>query len=361
MTNKTNSIQESVLKELAEHSFAAPFVFTPENQRYKDQEPADLVWACNSCIILMNMTERKEYADPGKRIRVRQKAIEHNLAQATRWLRVWKRGRDLQGSNGFRTFYLRYRPASHVVILSVVKCGDAVGQFHDAQTKSLGVKCCVTLPHSAIDYLVHAAGTTLDLLIVLELMRKQWGQEAVCEADIQKLINGHVQSMWDAAGVEKQWPRGKTDDRFHEAAYFLLASRRRKSGEGPASPSTDWTGMDDLWDVFNDINIGEFLSVTRAVREGIDLANDPARRGEIIEFRVPLNIYDFKMFFTYGLSEEAGNKIKETVQGWAGASDAPRYGPTLVWDAKDRVFHVLLNKRVGPSQTEALLDAWPAC
>ena len=82
MANETNSPQEALLKEFAEHSLAAPFVFAPDNQVRKNQEPADLVWACNNCIILMFMTERKEYADQTKRIRVRQDAIEHNLGQA---------------------------------------------------------------------------------------------------------------------------------------------------------------------------------------------------------------------------------------------------------------------------------------
>jgi hypothetical protein len=363
MANETNSLQEAMLKELAEHSFAAPFVFAPDNQLYQDREPADLVWACNNCIILMYMTERKEHADPNKRVRICQDAIDHNLSQARRWLRTWKSGSDLRGSNRFHTFSLVFNPKCHVIILSVIKCGDAVGQFHDAEAKNLGVKCCVTLPQSAVDYLVHAAGPALDILIVLEQMHKLWGQKTVSEADILKLINSYVQDMWKAADVEDQWPGGKPDDRLNEAAYFLLTSRRRKSGECPTGPPVDWKGINELWDVFNDINIGEFLLVTRAVRKGIELANDPAHREGIIELAVPLNIYDFKMFFLHGLSDEKAEQIKSIVEGREGqlGTDIPRYGPTLVWDVKDRIFHVLLGKRVGQSQTEAFLDQWAVC
>jgi hypothetical protein len=56
MRNDADSLQEAMLRELADHSFAAEYVFAPDTPRRLKNEPADLVWACNNCIILMYMT-----------------------------------------------------------------------------------------------------------------------------------------------------------------------------------------------------------------------------------------------------------------------------------------------------------------
>ncbi len=68
---KTNSQQEAILEDLAGHSMAAEFVFAPDVPLRTGNEPTDLVWACNNCVILMPMTRSmKEHSDPAKRQRV---------------------------------------------------------------------------------------------------------------------------------------------------------------------------------------------------------------------------------------------------------------------------------------------------
>src|SRR2546422_813905 len=98
--------QERLLKEVSGLSFAAPFVFFPDLARGKRSprqvQPADLVWACNNCVILMYMTESK--SSPTKTVE------QHNLPQAKNWMRKWKRGSLLVGKNEWHAFAIKHTP-----------------------------------------------------------------------------------------------------------------------------------------------------------------------------------------------------------------------------------------------------------
>lgn len=354
----TNSAQETLLKELAEYSLAAPFVFVPDNLVYKDEEPADLVWACNNCIILMYLTERKHYPNEVKRINVREDAIKHNLKQAHRWLKQWKKGHNLSGNNGFQTFSLSYDSKCHVVILSIIKCKDAVAEFHDEKAVKLGVRACVTLPQSAIEDIVTGGGTTLDILNVLDYLRERRGTGPIPEKDVLDITFGYGRAACEAEGIDKVWPNGRIDDSFHEATYPLLAARRQKSKEDFKNRPTDPVSMASLNDVFNDINMGEFFHLSMEIRKCIDYTkNDPAGRGQVITAESKLKHYDFKFFFVFGITDAVWSTIEADAKEWRSAS-ATRHGPIVIIDTQSDIFQIFLDKRTGSSQTELLLEKW---
>src|SRR5262249_13883724 len=159
---------------------------------------------------------------------------------------------------------------------------------------------------SAIKEIATAGGTTLDLLIILDYLRKKWGHQVIPEKDVQSMIFAYVAEMYRAAGLDKVWPDGRTDDAFRQATYPVLAARCQKSKEDYNSRPTEWVGMASLNDVFNDINIGEFLSLSIAIRQGIaSTTNNPRFREALIEAEGRLNLYDFKLFFGSDITDAA--------------------------------------------------------
>ncbi len=79
--------------------------------------------ACNNCVILMYLTQSKDYSNDDKNRRESKKDQQHNLNQAKAQLRKWKRY-HLAGGNAYHRFWLKYKKETRVVILSVVKAGD---------------------------------------------------------------------------------------------------------------------------------------------------------------------------------------------------------------------------------------------
>jgi hypothetical protein len=363
VANETNSPQESVLKEFADHSLAAEFVFAPSISRRTKNEPADLVWACNNCVILMYMTRRKDHPGADKKARVLRKAIRHNIGQAGRWLREWKRELYLTGSNKYHAFSLKYHPKCHIIVLSVIQCGDAVAAFHDEDARRFGVRACVTLPQSAIEYVARAGGTALDLVHILDHLRQLRGGSEVQESEVLDLVYSYIQAMCRQVGLDAHWPGHRLDDRFLEAAAPLLMVRRRKSLEQPSGTALQWVGMDDLKDVFNDIHIGEFLHLSIGIRQGIDRTRDDPKYSETVLCAVArLNIYDFRMCFAYGISDVVNAQIDQEIAAWEQQvrDGTMRFGPTLLVDTKDNGFRFHLGQIVGPSQTEKVLNEWAA-
>src|SRR5712692_9257446 len=109
------SIQESLVRAFTEHSVGAPFVFSPDNiskgsQNSGSRQPADLAWVCNECVVLMNMTRRENASA--------DKLYHHNMDRLLGWLRMWKLGHRLIGSNYYKRFDLGPDDVEHVILLS---------------------------------------------------------------------------------------------------------------------------------------------------------------------------------------------------------------------------------------------------
>jgi hypothetical protein len=353
---KTNSLQEEVIKELTEHSLAAPFVFAPDNEKYQDREPADLVWACNKCVILMYMTEKKVYPDKTKRDRIRKEAIDHNLGQAKKWLKKWKGGQDLLGANGYHTFCIKYDPACHVIVLSIIQCGDPVALLHDDEAKKLGLACCATLPQSAILGLATVGGTSLDLLALIDEIRKFSKGAAVPEETVSAIIASYARAWWDHFTPGELWPNYQVNKLFHEASYAILSARRKKV-EGPGQATPNWIGMADLTDVFNDIFLGEFFYVTKLVAIALQTAEKHSPDLELMFGEARMNIYDFGICVGSDMSNESQAIVSKSWEQQTRAGTM-RYGPIIIIDIGSRTLSILLDKRSGISQTELFLGKW---
>ena len=143
------------------------FVFAADEWRSgkSSGEPADLVWACNNCIILMHMTSRKHQENSERRIRVREDAIDHNLRQLRGWMKNWRDGRPLTGSNRYSKYSISYSDAFHVVALSVIECDDAEARPHNEIARELGIVAAATVPQSLLVGLTSMMGGTLDLIL----------------------------------------------------------------------------------------------------------------------------------------------------------------------------------------------------
>lgn len=354
----TNSPQEEIIRQLSERSLAAPFVFVPDNTQVGNDEPADLVWACNNCIIVMYMQGKEVHLDDGKNIRARQKAINHNLAQAKRWIRAWKNGKYLMGTNGFHTFCLKYDPNCYLIVLSIIHCGNPVAIFHEEEANKLGVFCCATLPQSAIQALASVGGTSLDLLAIIDEVRKHSKGNVLSEAMVSAIIASYARACWDSSNLGEFWPNYQVDDRFHEASYAILTARRRKALEGSGEATPNWIGMADLNDVFNDIFLAEFFCVTKHVAFAIRTTQDNDKTIDTMFSNLRLNMYDFGLCIGSGMSQDALNHVARI---WKQEIDSGkmRYGPIVVFDSQSRNLEIYLGKRTEVSQTEQFLRKWP--
>jgi hypothetical protein len=70
------------MKVFGEFAMGAPFIFVPDKygKGSGNREPADLVWACNGCVVLIYLTRTGDAC----------RAQLHNVRQAKGWLRAWR-------------------------------------------------------------------------------------------------------------------------------------------------------------------------------------------------------------------------------------------------------------------------------
>lgn len=168
------SPQENLLRYISKHSIGYEYVFEPDEYAKGNarREPADLVWACNNCIILMYMAQRKyKKRKPEAHVLVRQEMIKHNLSQAKGWLSEWRNnGRSLSGKNAYRNFSIQANSFKYTIVISVVDCGDTLCEYHTDYESKLGVTFCVTLPQQALIDIAFIGGGILDILRLIEIM-----------------------------------------------------------------------------------------------------------------------------------------------------------------------------------------------
>lgn len=241
-----NSEQERIVKILSEHSFGAPFVFEPDEWRNKGtrHEPADLIWVCNNCIILIFMRSRKPHANEHINQQRRNSDIEHNLKQARGCLSKWKKGKLLSGSNHYSKFEIRFNDCKHIIVLSIIKCGDQVGEYHEQYASDLNVAMCATLPQEALEYFAHMGGNAVDLVnIIAGLKRESKLPDSKIDA-VHFVMNYHKISI-EQVDPARQLVKSNADlDQIFE---FIQRLKYRK-GEPERSPQSF-----DLAKVFNDI------------------------------------------------------------------------------------------------------------
>jgi hypothetical protein len=239
-----NSEQEKIVKLLMERSMGAPFIFAPDKYRKGNavREPADLAWACNGCVLLFFMQATSNASS---------KAIQHNLAQAKGWMRVWRNGQPLTGKNPARDFSVDYRDVPHVVIVSVIDTADAGLRYHADEAHALGVSRCATISQTALHMLANRSASMRDVIHVIESVRESGdlGPERAIPliADYEELSQ--------AAALPAL--RGEHPARMAGAiklASQVIAGRKITTDRYGASA---WTCAE----VFNDLSLSEHLQI----------------------------------------------------------------------------------------------------
>jgi hypothetical protein len=172
MAKEAQSRQESLMDVVCGRLLSAPFVFFPTwtPMTKKVREPADLVWACNNCIVLLYLQQvkRRETDEENKSKFV--SCIEHNLRQARGALRRWQRSK-ITGRNPWHHFHLPRIPDNRIIILSVVDVGEGKTSWEPGQgfveihtdwAREQKVHLCATVPQSFLGNLAAIGGSALD-------------------------------------------------------------------------------------------------------------------------------------------------------------------------------------------------------
>lgn len=273
------SPQEVLLQQIGETSLGRQFVFEPANYRKGSgsREPADLVWACNNCIVLMYMALRKhKRRKPDAHAFIRKELIKHNLKQAKGWLSEWRNnGQLLTGHNATRQFSIAPADYQHVVVLSVLDCGDNLGEYHQDYADALNVTLCATVPHTALIEIARIGGGLIEVLILIGSLRglAYLGIPPVCDA-LWVVRENHTQAL-QYADPERKWISYSPNEATETIRQILNWLR------GPNSAFVEAGSLfGDRWEIgsiLNDLPLKEIYALTVIFRDLIHLAGPDSK------------------------------------------------------------------------------------
>lgn len=164
------NVHEAFLATLAERSLSAPFVFHPavySDAAGHEKEPCDLAWIGRGCTVLINATSTGK---PTGWI------YDHNIKKLLGWLRKWRSGEQLRGSNQFGSYGLSFDDHRFAVLLSVASGPHAVSNYHsDLLANSVAragrVVACASVTDSVLRSLAEKGGSLRDLVGFLDYLR----------------------------------------------------------------------------------------------------------------------------------------------------------------------------------------------
>jgi len=357
MSRQLKSTQESVLHAACAQSFAAPCIFAPDPWRKGNatREPADLVWACNNCVMLLYLDSSG--SSPAK-------AIQHNVRQATGWLKAWRRGQTpLAGSNEFRRFAIAYSDQFHIVVLSVISGPNPVVEVHQQLAADLGVVCCATIPQSWLERLLGFGGTTFDLLHLL------WGVRATApggwaEPQCSEVLTAYNNCCKLSARNDIVWPGEWSLARFGEVVWPFTNGRMvggigQSNGQAPIHT----TEVRVVNDTFSDIGLADYYRFATAFRCELDSLAEFRQREQTGRNRhlvVRLADYDISLVVVWSLVGDGGAFTTKAHERWTEMRQAGtmRFGPHVLYEARSGVGGICRDERPFPSATERLLEEW---
>lgn len=208
------SDQERLLNRLTQYSMGARFVFAPDEYKKGSatREPADIVWACNDCVILMYMARAEPTENEDRNIKKRNKAIHHNLKQAKGWLREWRKGRPLIGENKYISYSFSYDEYKHIIIVSVIAGADPVACYHHPEELELSVSMCATLPQVAIEEFVKTGATAVDFITLISGLRTVSGY--VKQDKFLEYLKNDQRNILNNVDPESKWITGSVNKKF---------------------------------------------------------------------------------------------------------------------------------------------------
>jgi hypothetical protein len=382
MSGGTNSPQEAVVKTLCDQSMSSMFVFCPDRfdkgRGRGTDEPADLAWVCNNCIILMYMRENKVHDNVEKNRRALRKAQEHNLSQAKRWLKDWK-VRPLTGRNAHREFYMEHRSTTHIVVLSVIKGACTLVDVHTNLAAKHGMSFCATVPQSLLEELIRAGGSPVDLLILLQRCA---GPDEMQESEAHRICLAYLDECYENSSQEinKQidfnpadltgpfawtpWPTVKDPTHLVGMAAFchLVLMKSRKEpipGRDGRLPVVQHSNVGEEFGIFNDLGIADLYLISKALALGWHnvVTNDLM----VLELGLSLAHYDCGLCVL--ASADDMETAKEIDNSWAKRrkDGAMRHGPTICYVLDKRHMFICASTRGGTgSHLESLLRNFAA-
>jgi hypothetical protein len=356
MNGDMRSEQEVRLRRLTDNFMSAPFVFKPDHPQRKGDEAIDLVWACNNCVIVMATTQKT--ANRGREINraACNRAIKHNINQARRMLKEWRRHDYLSGKNRDYKFCIKHSKATHIVVLSAIECSEAFATLHLEDAAKMGAACCATLPFSLLERLGQMHGTAVDLLGYLWWLREHHNQE-VPEADALAHLDDYAARSWKYSGAEAFWPGGILNDRYWSIASRLLCVLAQPA-ESPESPEKLRLQADhevlarllienpfprplicDLADArypLNDIRAMDILRIVTTLRACIDDVSNVAvpDKSIVSRARVPALGYDYCIVVIRDQSDENLRAVEILRNDWRHRVSTGAFQPGMLFVAE---------------------------
>ena len=259
--------QERLINYFTQFSLGARFIFPPDEWKKggATREPADLVWACNDCVILMYMAGAKRTKCENRNKIKRNKAINHNLKQAEGWLKEWRKGRLLEGRNGYSSYTIKYNDYKHIVVLSIIDIANGIASYHIDAEKKLSVTMCATLPQSSIEELAKSGATAIDLIILLSRLKSIKGE--VKQSDLIKCLQVDREKIIKDVDPEAKWVKPNTDKTFAILQKILHLLRE----VGPKPINTNNTDIEFIAKVFNDLIYQDFMKLLISLAELIEV------------------------------------------------------------------------------------------
>lgn len=223
------NLQERIVKSFSERSFGAPFIFSPEDWKKGKgtREPADLVWACNQCVVLFYMRSRQKiHTDEYIFEERRREDIRHNFNQARGSIDEWRNDeRTINGQNSYGSFSIKFSDYKYLGVISVIDCDKKFGQYHYDQEKELNVSFCATLPQTAVEILAKIGASIVDLLIILKRIKEIGKGDNDAKIDVIELILDYYQESEHYADPQKEWLNGSLDQNLYSIRKFLMNLR----------------------------------------------------------------------------------------------------------------------------------------
>lgn len=349
MSQSPQNEQEAFVRALCRRGMAGPFTFYPNLFRKGKsgaREPADLVWACNRCAILMHMRSSVESCD---------KAIEHSVTQVKGCLRMWQH-QPLTGNNAFHSFSINRQDVVHVVVLSIVNTDQAYVRIDEERAKDIGVTVCATVPEAFLHTLVAFGGTSLDLLLLLKRWRKE---RLVMEADaMQALIEYRNESMQRGLSSFREMVGGDLPNVDPKIAASIAAAsvafghlrRGFPAGKEDDIKALPMLPVDNHLGILADIRMEDSWKIITAIAVG---ERQMRREDAPHSVRFPLTGYSSGICFIRGESDKIF--LQKTFEEWRALRAREELGPGPFFTYNQWRLSVTNATRSGPSNIELLL------
>ena len=339
-----NSEQEKIVTSLSQFSFGSPFIFEPDeySKGNAKREPADLVWACNNCIILFYMTEKKFKEGPSSETITNRRLglINHNFIQAEGWFKEWKKGRNIKGKNKFQDFNIGYNDYKYCVVLSIIDFGNEEGIYHEEYEKKLNVSLFATLDQKSFSRAVSIGFTIVDFVNVIIILK---GEKNLVS------VPNLIKSYWNYSLKKAKFPIEidvkDESEIVKKVDIYFNKFRSFETGKMIGVPV-----YDDI-SILNDIELYEFFLLKKFLFEtlreiGNDFTTYTIRGVKLKKYNVIISVSHFMNFYLIG------EKVAKTMSEFITESG----GFSMIYELKEDLPFIAYIPRTNISYLEKILN-----